>query len=176
MSRICLETAHNLNIIPYNPSGSAYADPPPFTQGRQGAKVLNRRRMSKFCCHCEERQRRGNPFSLCIGAVFMCGVRRMRIATTGVRTGLATAAYLDSLICRLVPLGAMTGGFGRVSRFVMRCRARWLRDGTGAVPYGRVLGTCFLFSPAPVSTLATLSGSDSRQKFHFTAGRRARRA
>ena len=114
--------------------------------------------------------------SLCIGAVFMCGVRRMRIATTGVRTGLATAAYLDSLICRLVPLGAMTGGFGRVSRFVMRCRARWFRDGTGAVPYGRVLGTCFLFSPAPVSTLAPLSGSDSRQKFHITAGRRARRA
>ena len=85
-------------------------------------------------CHCEERSDVAIRFSLRQKCVFMLckgdadchdppevQVRISQIkdldAHLSLRTGLAPAAYHDSLICRLVPLGAMTGCFCLVCRF-----------------------------------------------------------
>ena len=51
-------------------------------------------------------------------------------------TDLATAAYLDSLICRLVPLGAMTDWFESGAMIFHMAQTQAFRDGTEAVPYG----------------------------------------
>ena len=60
-----------------------------------------------------------------------------RIGDTDCRVAslLATAAYLDSSICRLVPLGAMTGYFESGAPILILYIVHRQRDGTEAVPY-----------------------------------------
>ena len=111
---------------------------------------------------------RGNPFLFQIAVCFWAAQRR---TDSHVASLNATAAYLDSLICRLVPLGAMTGWFWTCASIYTLVQGAALRDGTVAVPYGRVFGALFLFSPARVATLATPSALTR----HCLAAARSRR-
>ena len=48
--RICPRPAYNLSLIPHNPSGSAHADPPPFTSPRGLASRRKWRQGTSLYC------------------------------------------------------------------------------------------------------------------------------
>ena len=75
------------------------------------------------CRRREERSDVGIRFSYGTTRILPAMHNGTRIATTGVRTGLA-----------------MTGCFSQVRRFLCWCKARRFRDGTEAVPYGLCFG------------------------------------
>ncbi len=78
-------------------------------QGRGSGRREKIRQYKDYFCHSEVSDRRHWPWesaSLFDGSMFQYGVKGY--ADSHVAPLLATAAYHDSLICRLVPLGAMT--------------------------------------------------------------------
>ena len=91
---------------------------------------------------------RGNPF-LCWTAV--CFSAALRRTDCHVAALLATAAYHDSLICRLVPLGAMTVLFYTLP-FLL--------------PIGNL---CTLETPSALRATSPKRGSASRQRFYTDA-------
>ena len=93
---------------------------------------------------------RGNPLLFQIAVCFCAAQRR---TDCHVASLLATAAYHDSLTCRLVPLGAMTGWFKIDVPICTFVQSSAFRDGTEAVPCTFLFSVLAFFSHLLVSQL-----------------------
>ena len=143
-------------------------------RGRRGVESAiweKKERSIENHCHSETSDlchRSWESVSFPDSSMFLCGAKENGFPR---RFAQRDGGILDSLICRLVPLGAMTGWFWTCASIYTLVQGAALRDGTAAVPYERVFGALFLFSPARVATLATPSALTR----HCLAAARSRR-